>query len=803
MVFKRRSLADKLVQGSNDIFVGRDEIMMDFFAEENQTPLSSETYKVCMYYGVGGIGKTTLRKQMVKRIEQNQNNAACVLNFETKGYQEKENALIHLRKSLGKKYKMNFAFFDIAYTLYMNKAYPHLALKESTAPLLDESDFLLDVVNTIEEIPGISLVSKIYNLFHKGHKLIKRYLDEQKMSYLSLLAEKEASELLSYLPEIFSEDLLGFIERTSTNVYIFIDTYEALWQDQRLKGYESYVDEWIRDWIQVTPNVTWVIFGRERLRWEEIDQNWRAVIQQQEIPSLRKEDGREILKQHGIHEEEIISKILDYSEGLPYSIELSIDLYKRISRERTPVQEDFQFKKNVEKLFSRFMRYLTKGERRALELLALTRSWDRELYNILMKRFDIGFNDDDLDDLTYFSFIKLGADGRWEMHALMRESLRDFMGNYKFTEGNLFLYQYFASLLSQHSFKSTVEKPAFWLGESFFHGFSLAVKDLMAIDEFIEWFRREDSSFFVYGKWEVSIPLHQQLIGFLEQTPIERNNKWLAVIVYDLAFIYFKQTKYPEAEELFEKAVTIAESAYGVNDSFTAKTYYGLATIFHNQGKYEEAEPLYQSSLRIRKQILGENHLGVALSANNLATLYQDLGRLEEAEPLYLESIEIRKRPENYDGGKVIAAYISLVYFYHDKKEYELAVSMGIEVIKLGKKVFDMNHVNFSQALNHLGNIYIRQRKYRKSRILYQKALAIAIENVGELSAEAAKVYHNLSVLSYLLDDQAVVINHIEKCLHIKREIYGENHFRYHQSESVLDQINNQVIQHDCVFLDF
>ncbi|MCH6266074.1 tetratricopeptide repeat protein [Neobacillus citreus] len=802
MAFKRPSLEEKLSQQSSDIFVGREEILLDFFREDNQAPLSLETYKVCSFYGVGGIGKTALRKEMVKRIQQNLDTVG-VLNFETKEHQKIDNALIHLRKSLGKKYKINFAFFDIAYSLYMNKAYPNLALNDSSAPLLDESDFLLDVINTVKEIPGISLVPKIYNLYHKGHKLLTRYLNERKMSYLSLLSDKEASELLLLLPQIFSEDLMEYIQKNSAKVYIFIDTYEALWEDQRLKGDEFYVDEWIREWIQVTPGVTWVIFGRERLRWAETDKDWNDVIVQKQLTSLGEEVGAEILRRHGIHQEEIISTILGYSKGLPYSIELSVDLFKRISKERAPVKEDFQFEKNVEKLFTRFMKYLTKGERRALELLALTRSWDRQLFTLLVKQFDIGFYADDFDDLIHFSFIKMGADGRWEMHSLMRESLRDHIGNHKFMEGNQFLFQYFSSQLRQYEFKSTVEKPSFWLDESFFHGFSLAVKNLMPLEEFVEWFRAEDSRFFNYGKWEVSIPLHQQLINYLDPMPTDKAGQLLAIIVYDLAFIYFKQTKYQEAEKQFRKAVDLAEKVYGPNNSFTAKTYYGLATIFHNQGKYEEAEPLYLESLRIREQVLGANHLGVALSANNLATLYQDMGRLEEAEPLYLKSIEIRKRPENFDERKIAAAYISLVYFYHHKKEYEDAAKMGLAVIKFGKKVFGMTHINFSQALNHLGNVYIRQGKYRKSLNLYLKALQIVVGNLGDSSAEAAKVYHNLAVLSFLLSKQAAVTGYMEKCLEIKKEIYGDAHFRYLQSVKVREQIDHQDIIPDGVYLDF
>jgi tetratricopeptide (TPR) repeat protein len=58
-------------------------------------------------------------------------------------------------------------------------------------------------------------------------------------------------------------------------------------------------------------------------------------------------------------------------------------------------------------------------------------------------------------------------------------------------------------------------------------------------------------------------------------------------------------------------------------------------------GRYPEAEPLYVRSLSIGEQQLGADHPDTAMSLNNLAALYRAMGRYPEAEPLFLGALEI------------------------------------------------------------------------------------------------------------------------------------------------------------------
>ncbi len=59
-----------------------------------------------------------------------------------------------------------------------------------------------------------------------------------------------------------------------------------------------------------------------------------------------------------------------------------------------------------------------------------------------------------------------------------------------------------------------------------------------------------------------------------------------------------------------------------------------LAVVYEKQGKYPQAESFFLRGLDMEKKMLGENHPEVADSLNNLAVLYAKQGKYPQAESL-------------------------------------------------------------------------------------------------------------------------------------------------------------------------
>ena len=109
----------------------------------------------------------------------------------------------------------------------------------------------------------------------------------------------------------------------------------------------------------------------------------------------------------------------------------------------------------------------------------------------------------------------------------------------------------------------------------------------------------------------------------------------------NLAALYESMGRYPEAEPLYVRSLSIYEQQLGADHPDTALSLNNLAALYYAMGRYAEAEPLYVRSLSIYEQQLGADHPNTATTLSNQAELYRAMGRYPEAEPLYLRALEI------------------------------------------------------------------------------------------------------------------------------------------------------------------
>ena len=83
----------------------------------------------------------------------------------------------------------------------------------------------------------------------------------------------------------------------------------------------------------------------------------------------------------------------------------------------------------------------------------------------------------------------------------------------------------------------------------------------------------------------------------------------------NLAYNYYNQYKFKEAEKLFKRVITAREKTIGSEHPDTATSLSNLANLLRDQDRLEEAEPLFKQSLRIFKKQFGSNHPNTAISS--------------------------------------------------------------------------------------------------------------------------------------------------------------------------------------------
>lgn len=169
---------------------------------------------------------------------------------------------------------------------------------------------------------------------------------------------------------------------------------------------------------------------------------------------------------------------------------------------------------------------------------------------------------------------------------------------------------------------------------------------------------------------------------------------------YDgLGRIYRESGRYPEAVEVFNRAIEI--SGKGI---FTINHFQNLGWIYEDWGKYEEAIAVYQKAIDIdaNSQLITGiyNYLGMA---------YDNLGQYDKAISTYQQAIKV--------DAKNSVTYNNLGSLYRLLQRWDDAIDSLNAAIEL-------NPLN-STAYRNLGIVYLLQENWNEAEQAFSKAIKI------------------------------------------------------------------------------
>lgn len=389
------------------LFVDRIEPRQIFWESFEQVRQGLDEPLVLNYYGVGGIGKSSLHSRLVKELREKYPDASYVeLDFDFVERREPYRILALIKKKLAAGRNFKFPLFDVACYTFLCRIGEDGERKEVES-LVSGSQVLNFLCDAASIVPGASLVGGIFKLIDEGVAIARNAFSDKKQ----LIRKMETMDirlLHSQLPIYFAADLWENLKNESQPLVIFLDTYEKLVNEMAAVGEPLQNDLWLRGpsgLIPRLPNVMWVISGRERLKWAQLDSadQWASVLRQYLLGALAPADAMEFLQTAGVGDEACRKRILELSGGLPVSLDLYTEQYLRegtVTEAVTPVA-----------LSERIVRYMSDAEKTACYLLAYLGQWTRESAAAAAKASDIALLPSMYDRLCGFSFI-LTEDGQ-------------------------------------------------------------------------------------------------------------------------------------------------------------------------------------------------------------------------------------------------------------------------------------------------------------------------------------------------------------------------------------------------------
>ena len=306
-------------------FTDREGFLAAFdYALDAVTP---DRYRVLAFYGVGGIGKTSLIRELRRRLREDRPAVAHArLDLRDGENRLPASALLRLRAALHDRHGIPFPTFDVAFAVYWKLANPHLPLAKSELRFLGEGEIAGDVVGVLAEVPVVGLVAKIPRILDRTGRAARTWWTRRGQAELQHIAAlDDPNAVAEWLPAFWSADLKAWLaDEPGRRAVVFLDTFEALWEGRGGGERGTPPDDWVRDWAAHLEGVLLVVGGRSKLRWTEQDPTWEGLIEQHLVGGLAPEDGERFLRTAGVAEADVRASIVEKSEGVPLYLDLAV-----------------------------------------------------------------------------------------------------------------------------------------------------------------------------------------------------------------------------------------------------------------------------------------------------------------------------------------------------------------------------------------------------------------------------------------------------------------------------------------------
>jgi len=367
---------------------------------------------VLVYYGMGGIGKSTLSRELYRRFVESRPTEAQVafrVDFADKAAFDLEATLLELRASFGRA-RGGWHAFDLALATYWERKHPGRPLVsfiETSGRLkriVGSQALQQQVQDALDALVGGG-VGAVGSLWRAGDyvasKIVERVRERRVLKdcplFAPLILEEDPDKVRPYLPALLAWDLSRHQEKGALDVCVFFDTWEDV---QAQPPAREGAEDILARLVFLMPNVLFVVTGRNRLTWADGrqspflmyagDERWPGLIdpvgepRQHLLGALSSEDcerylcGRLVAGGGPAIPAQIRHRIIEGSGGLPLYLDLSADMYDSLSSRREEVPED-EFGHPLPEIVLRVMRDLDAPERDLLRIAALVGHFNEEL----------------------------------------------------------------------------------------------------------------------------------------------------------------------------------------------------------------------------------------------------------------------------------------------------------------------------------------------------------------------------------------------------------------------------------------
>ncbi|GAA3383941.1 hypothetical protein [Cryptosporangium minutisporangium] len=390
-------------------------------AVEAVEDLTSPRRNVLTFYGVGGIGKTRLSRELETRYlaapaDGDAERLSHRVDFEAGSATDVEGLLLGLRAALGS-YRPCWPAFDLGFAVYWERAHPGEAMRtvlndsSSFRRIRRDVDLGSQLQKAIEEL--LSSAGGVLGIFTAGARLAGRSVRDrirerrvlQECPFFErVVDEPDPAKMRIYLSVLLAWDLAQLQQKASRAgrslaLTVFFDTWERVQDGEPRLG---SVEDLLSRLVWLMPTTLFVVSGRNRLRWADDESRarmqwagpdrWpyldegagRVEPRQHLVGGLSPEDSDRFLRLRLMRDAEPVlspevrQQIIRAAHGLPLYLDLAAVRYAQLLVSgRTPSPEEFG--QPFPEIVLRLMADMSTPQRALLRMASLVGRFDLDL----------------------------------------------------------------------------------------------------------------------------------------------------------------------------------------------------------------------------------------------------------------------------------------------------------------------------------------------------------------------------------------------------------------------------------------
>lgn len=813
------------------VFTDREEpraILSHFFSKIFYSKVQSKNYyeaPLLNFYGVGGVGKSTLLKKSRSEFENRFSSDTSWLGvhvgfLDLQGLPLGENIPGHyflwkLRNVIHHD-MLTTPLFDSVFALIWQTENPGIALEIPRSTAKDWFDIGLSNLTDLAECTMV--VKWSMGLWKKA---VNNYRNNQ---IRDLVIGQPPSEWdhrtrIEALLRLLWQDIYNAFEKNGVlRVALLIDEFEKIQTQSKIeRGAETLLVELIGELFAcdvVKNRFAVVVMGREKLRWNCVYREpiWEQWIDSHILGGLSKNDAQEFLlnriapwfKANGypsiaeqfetrcdyILDEARSEEVCEQAGVLPFHLDLFVHVACNELEGFTP--ELLSNSGGHAELEFRFLRYLKHHDEKRLaayQTLALSQTFNKELFAYLVNENVIGsYLPSQFDEIVggtdgeTFSYISShpSIEGYFIFHRQMQLSLiNSILNNSYGSEGAkerlTNIIEYYLGICNETYSGQSAQNRIIAFQICFGILSSEPSAQLIKPEELLELadqLRRSCDATLAVSMQE---PLIQWATGFSigrlgAEHPITLNFKNF------LANVLERLGKRLTAQTIHEEVLDIRRRIFGSEHEGTLQAMISLGCLRRDLGDLATAKTLIEEALKTAREVFGfENELTLK-AMNSLANVLRDLGDLVSTKLLFEEVLETSRRAFGQEDVVTLRAMNSLASVLRELGDLEAARNLMEVALNTGRRVFGSEH---KETLFGIVSLAILQRDLgdlAAARHLFEEALdthrrIFGLEDIGTLKAmnSLASVFRELGELE-------AAKNLIEEALDTSRRVFGSEH---------------------------